>query len=111
MPWPAAGENFGGLVVVKLLRDNLVELNLIQLERYNIFRKSSFQPKLLCLKTFNIGFLNYSSLVVSFCAPNSIKPTYISSPLNSPPQAKILRIRLISIDSSGNLRIELLLRP
>ena len=51
MPWPASGENFGGLVDVKLLRDNLVELNLIQLESYNIFRKSSFQPKLFCLKT------------------------------------------------------------
>ena len=32
IPKPAAGENFGGLVVVKLLRDNLVESNLIQLE-------------------------------------------------------------------------------
>ena len=51
MPWTAAGENFGGLVDVKLLRDNLVELNLIQLERYNMLRKSSFQPKLFCLKT------------------------------------------------------------
>ena len=110
MPWPAAGENFGGLVVVKLLRDNLVELNLIQLERYNMFRKSSFQPNSKTILSLNIGFF-YSSLVVSFCTPNSIKPINISSPLNSPPQAKILRIRLISIDSNGNLRIELLLWP
>ena len=63
MPQPAAGENFGGLVVVKLLRDNLVELNLIQLERYNMFRKSSFQPKLFCLKTL-VSF--FSSLYFSF---------------------------------------------
>ena len=32
MKEPAAGENFGGLVVVKLLRDNLVELILIKME-------------------------------------------------------------------------------
>ena len=41
----ATGENFGGLVVVKLLRDNLVKLYLIVLEMYkcNMFRKWSCQ--------------------------------------------------------------------
>ena len=39
------GEDFGDLVVVILLRDNLVKLNLILLERYkcNMFRKWSCQ--------------------------------------------------------------------
>lgn len=40
----ATGENFGGLVVVKLLRDNLVKLYLILLEMYKcniMFRKWS----------------------------------------------------------------------
>ena len=72
IPWPAAGENFGGLVVVKLLRDNLVELNLIQLERYNMFRKSSFQPKLFCLKTLLSFIVLWLSVSVPQIALNPL---------------------------------------
>ena len=48
----ATGENFGGLVVVKLLTDNLVKLYLILLERYkyNMFRKWSCQFLKLTIK-------------------------------------------------------------
>ena len=72
MPWPAAGENFEGLVVVKLLRDNLVELNLIQLERYNMFRKSSFQPKLFRLKTLVSFIVLWLSVSVPQIALNPL---------------------------------------
>ena len=48
----ATGENFGGLVVVKLLTDNLVKLYLILLERYkyNMFRKWTCQFLKLTIK-------------------------------------------------------------
>ena len=61
MKEPAAGENFRGLVVVKLLRDNLVEIELIviQLERYSMFQNGVFSQNysvsehLLFLKFFS----------------------------------------------------------
>ena len=64
MKEPAAGENFGGLVVVKLLRDNLVEIELIviQLETYNMFQNGVFSQNysvsenLLLLKFFSCQF-------------------------------------------------------
>ena len=71
----AAGENFGDMVVVKLLRDNLVELNLIQLERYNMFRKSSFRPKLFCLKTLVSFLVLWFSVSVHQIALNPYKLT------------------------------------
>ena len=48
----ATGGNFGSLVVVKLLTDNLVKLYLILLERYkyNMFRKWSCQFLKLTIK-------------------------------------------------------------
>ena len=53
MKEPAAGENFGGLVVVKLLRDNLVELILIQLERYYV-PKMAFSAKTISSQNISL---------------------------------------------------------